>query len=236
MKNILILIIFFFSANLRANTIDDFVSNSFTYSYSVNDYSATLSENELQSLIEEVDRINTISDIEYSACIIPSLEGYKIRDVATSIGNFWEIGATKNGEGVLILISIQDRKAFIATSTKTKYTDGEVQVIVNKDLLPYLKNNNYSKGILQSIDRFENSNNASENNDSIDSSIYFIVIFFVILFIYIIFDFYKLDGFKKNKNRIKFSVNSKNSSSTFDSSSGGSSSGGFSGGGAGGDF
>ena len=59
------------------------------------------------------------SDIEYSASIITSLEGYKIRDLATSIGNFWEIGAL-NGEGVLILISIQDRKAFIATSTKTE--------------------------------------------------------------------------------------------------------------------
>ncbi|MBB3696473.1 TPM domain-containing protein [Flammeovirga yaeyamensis] len=97
MRNILFIILFINSICLNASTIDDFVSNSFTYSFSVNDYSNTLSKNEINSLIGKINEINRKSDIEYSVCIISSLENYDIREVATSVGNYWDIGATKDG-------------------------------------------------------------------------------------------------------------------------------------------
>ncbi|MBB3696472.1 TPM domain-containing protein [Flammeovirga yaeyamensis] len=139
----------------------------------------------------------------------------------------------------MILISTQDRKAFIATSTKTalKIPNDKVQEIVNAKLLPSLKEEQYSEAILNSIKTFEDKTNT---NESSDVSYYLGIIIIGLLIIYILYDFYKLDGFKRNKDRIKFSVNAKKGSagtwSSSGGSSGGSTGGGFSGGGAGGSF
>lgn len=232
MKASITILLMLLCINCISQSSDQY-AKSFKKSSSVNDYVNVLRIDEVEKLSFQIDSIEKASNIEFAICLIESLNGYKIKDLATSIGNYWDIGKPDVNNGVLILLSKSDKEVFIATGIGTeKYlTNHDVQEIVDLELIPYLKKGKYYEGLSISIHELERKLNASKILKKEEVSSFGIVILIILIGggLFMVYDYYKLGGFDKEVQQYK-----RPSSNSFTST--GSDGGSFDGGGAGGSF
>ena len=80
---------------------------------------------------------------------VNSLDGDTIEDYANKLFRQYGIGDSKKNNGVLILLSIQDRKCRIEVGygLEGTLTDGKTGRIQDDYMVPYFKNNNWQDGI-----------------------------------------------------------------------------------------
>ena len=92
-------------------------------------------------------------EIEISIVTISTTEGNDISDYAIKLFNKWQIGQAKKDNGVLILVAVDDRKTFIVTGrgVEDKLPDIICKRIVENDMIPSFKNQNYEQGIRNAI-------------------------------------------------------------------------------------
>ena len=79
---------------------------------------------------------------------VPRLRGETIAQLAVRIGQSWGVGFTGKDEGVVVAVSVLDRKIFIATGYGSEgyLPDGKVGAIRDRGL-PFLHASNYSDGL-----------------------------------------------------------------------------------------
>ena len=120
----------------------------------INDLAGMLSPAEAAELERKVDTFNDSTSIEISVVIITNLGDYDISDYAAQLGQLWGIGKKGKDNGVLILISKENRKAFIATGYGMEgvLPDSRTQRIIQADLIPQFKRGDYFNGINFTID------------------------------------------------------------------------------------
>jgi uncharacterized protein len=82
---------------------------------------------------------------------LPSLNGYDIIDYSNRLGRHWEIGTTEEDNGILLVVAPNDRKVRIEVGygLEGALTDSLSSIIIQREILPEFKNNNYPQGILQ---------------------------------------------------------------------------------------
>jgi len=98
---------------------------------------------EYQTGIEAVVvTINSISDYK--------MEGLTIESFATGLFNKWGVGHKKENNGVMILVSVADRKCRIELGGGygAQYNAAMKEIIDNK-MIPYFKTGDYSRGIYE---------------------------------------------------------------------------------------
>lgn len=85
--------------------------------------------------------------------IVPSLDGEDIDDFATRLFSDWGIGKDDRDNGVLMLISIGDRKAVIRTGYGTEGILPDVVCgrIIRNEMAPRFREDDYDGGILASL-------------------------------------------------------------------------------------
>ena len=85
--------------------------------------------------------------------IVPSLDGEDIDDFATELFSDWGIGKDDRDNGVLMLISIGDRKAVIRTGYGTEGILPDVVCgrIIRNEMAPRFREDDYDGGILASL-------------------------------------------------------------------------------------
>lgn len=116
-----------------------------------------LSAAEAQQL--EIDLIKFAEETsnQIVVIVVDDLAGYEPVEYAAKIGDKWKVGHEKEDNGIVILIKPTggkgERKTFIATGRGLEgaipdYTCNE---IVNNELLPNFKNQEYYKGITSSL-------------------------------------------------------------------------------------
>ncbi len=73
------------------------------------------------------------------------------KSFATKLFNTWHIGKKGINNGILILVSHGDRRIEIETGSGARLVlpDQDVQSIINTEILPYFKENNFDRGILE---------------------------------------------------------------------------------------
>jgi uncharacterized protein len=81
----------------------------------VNDFSNTLSSDEVQRLERKLTAYNDSTSTQVTIVMIRSLGPYDISDYAFQLGDRWGIGQKDLDNGILILAAMSDRKVFIAT-------------------------------------------------------------------------------------------------------------------------
>ncbi len=118
----------------------------------VNDYSGVLSREttiELENLITELKQK---TDVEVAVAIVKNLEGIDKDTYANELFKKWGIGS-KNDEGLLILVSVEDRKIKVETGYGLEgiLPDGKVGRILDQYVVPLLKENNFDLGIKQAV-------------------------------------------------------------------------------------
>lgn len=120
----------------------------------VNDYTGTLTASEIQQLEQKLVAFDDSTSTQVAVVIIKSLEGYDVADYAVRLAEKWGIGGAKNNNGVLLLVSLGDRKVTIQTGygVEGALPDAITQRIIQNEITPNFKTGNYFSGIAQGTD------------------------------------------------------------------------------------
>jgi uncharacterized protein len=124
----------------------------------VNDFANLLSSEELQSLESKLVAFNDSTSVQIAVVIVPTLGGYEKADYAQQLGQKWGVGGSKFNNGIVILVkpktASENGEAFIATGygVEGSIPDATASDIVNNEMIPYFKQNDYYGGINAATD------------------------------------------------------------------------------------
>ena len=120
----------------------------------VNDYSNTLTADQRQTLETKLVAYDDSTSTQISVVIIPSLNGNDVSDFNVKLGRAWGVGNKKYNNGVVLLISKEDRKLNIATGygAEGALPDITAKHIIDEVIVPAFKGNDYYRGIDEGTD------------------------------------------------------------------------------------
>lgn len=188
LKSAVILLTIFMSS---FSVADDFPAVPSPFRY-VNDYTHTLSTQEVQFLEHKLRQYSSATSSQIAVVMMGSVGQYAISDYAFQLGDKWGIGRKKLDNGVLLLVAKDDRKVFIATGRGLEgaLPDALLSQIIRKVILPNFRSGNYGKGINQALDHIiaasQNEYGAlptDANEAGVDDYVPFIMICLFILFV-----------------------------------------------------
>lgn len=115
----------------------------------VNDYTSTLSKQEVRELTTLLEGYERESSIEIAVVIIATLDGYDISQYTFDLGEKWGIGKGGTDNGALVLVSKDDRKLWIATGygIEGALPDALVSRIISDEIRPRFKQDDYFGGL-----------------------------------------------------------------------------------------
>lgn len=113
------------------------------------DLSNTLSGAELSDLNRELNRIDEQTSNQIVVLIVSSLEGYPIEMLANEVAEANGIGQKGKDNGVLLLISLNDRKLRIEVGygLEGALPDALASSIIRNEIAPYFRSGNYFAGV-----------------------------------------------------------------------------------------
>jgi uncharacterized protein len=162
----------------------------------VTDYTNTLSPGDIQLLENKLDAFNDSTSTQIAVVIIKSVGEYDINDYGQKLGRAWGIGEKGKNNGILLLVALNDHKVAIQTGygAEGAVTDSRTQDIIQNDIVPQFKQNNYYAGLNAATDdlmklmkgEFKGTGKQSTSNDDSGGG-YGILIFIVIIILIIIF-------------------------------------------------
>ena len=119
----------------------------------VNDYANTLTADQAQSLENKLIKFDDSTTNQIIVVIVPNLNGKDVADAAIELGRNWGVGGKKNNNGVVLLISIEDRKLNISPGygLEKSLPDVVCQQIIDNYITPNFKGNDYYGGINQGV-------------------------------------------------------------------------------------
>lgn len=159
---------------------------------SVYDYYKLLSETEKNDLEQKLIKYSDTTSTQIVVAIISSTQGENINYLGAQWGEKWGIGQAKEDNGVLILLARDDRKIAINTGEGVEHllTDAMSKRIIEMDIIPYFKQDNYYGGLNRGADAIfevmtgEYKGTRQSNNTSEGFPVGFIFLL-IIVFIFI---------------------------------------------------
>ena len=117
---------------------------------SVNDFANVLSpvfERKIQLITSELYQKTRVPVVVVA---MPDIEGHEYNDYATRLYKKWGIGEKGKDKGVLIFVTVKERKMRIETGYGLEgiLPDGLCGEIRDQYMLPFLKENQYGEGLL----------------------------------------------------------------------------------------
>ena len=126
---------------------------------------------------------------------MPRLDGRDVADAAIDIGRSWGVGGKKNNNGVVLLISVEDRKLNISPGygLEKSLPDLTCQQIIQNIIVPNFKGKDYYRGIEEGTDAIiqatQGEYKAPENYNKRSGKAFggiFKIIFFIIVVIVVL--------------------------------------------------
>ncbi len=211
----------------------------------VYDYIKLLSKKDSLDLTIKLKKYSDTTSTQIVVAIISSTKGENIAYLGARWLEKWGIGQANEDNGILITLAKEDRKININTGYGIEHllTDALSRRIIERDIIPYFKTNDYSKGLNNGVDAiFEvlsgvyqgQRKSSSSNGSSIGFFIFFLILF--IFFMVVLSKNKRKGGGSGGKQSRRISLLNAIILSNMGRSSGGfgGSSGGFGGGGFGG--
>ncbi len=120
----------------------------------VNDFANMLNSGEREQLENKLVSFDRTTSTQITIVTITDLGGYDVSDYTIQLFNRWKIGQAGKNNGVLLLVSLNDRKAWITTGKGLEgvLTDAKTSRIFRNELKPAFKVGNYFGGLNQSVD------------------------------------------------------------------------------------
>lgn len=120
----------------------------------VNDYTKTLTQQEISSLEQKLVRFNDTTSNQITVVLVNSLNGLTPSMFAYEVGAKWSVGQKKFDNGIVVLIkpklSSSDKgEVYIAVGygLEPAIPDAITKRIINNEMIPYLKNGDYYEAI-----------------------------------------------------------------------------------------
>jgi uncharacterized protein len=115
----------------------------------VNDYTNTLSPDQISNLEQKLVAIDDSSSTQIAVVIIKSLGGNDISEYAARLGQKWGVGREKKNNGIVLLVALDDRKVTIQTGygVEGALPDAIARRIIETEIKPEFKNGNYYQGL-----------------------------------------------------------------------------------------
>ena len=144
-----------FSATLHANSQRSFTFPAAENIY-VNDYAKLLNDDSIKQITDQLIKVKSNHGIEMTVVTIESLINYRagptIEPFATALFNNWGVGDAKKNNGIMILVSRQDRKMRIEVGKGYgSEWDSVMQSVIDNEFIPHFKNDNYPRGIRNGV-------------------------------------------------------------------------------------
>lgn len=114
----------------------------------VNDYANVLSPAEEQSLERQLVGYDDTTSTQILVVTVRQLGNYDISEFSYELGDKWGVGQGGKDNGIVITLSEQDRKVFIATGWGIEgyITDVEARRIIDQYMIPYFRKGDYYQG------------------------------------------------------------------------------------------
>ncbi len=147
MKKLLFSIVFIFSSFVFSKV--DLKPSGF-----INDYAGILKQSEKQNLETYLEKIEKETTNEIAVVILKSLEGRNLEEFSNELFNTWGIGKKGKDNGVLILISLTERKIRIEVGygLEPYLTDATCGRIIRRVMAPEFRKGNYYWGIKKAVE------------------------------------------------------------------------------------
>lgn len=123
----------------------------------VNDFADILSEEEEAAIRGKLRGVKQSDDIEFTVVTIKRMADYsyqgEIEPFATGLFNRWGVGNAERNDGVMMLVSVQDRKIRIEVgSGYGRSKNRPMKRIIDNVILPEFRNDRYPRGITLGVD------------------------------------------------------------------------------------
>lgn len=159
----------------------------------INDFAGVLSGNDIRILNSKLQTYRDTTSNVIAVAFIKSLEGYSIDEYATSMFNEWKMWEGDRYNGVLLLISLNDRKMRfeVGYGLEGALTDGLAGTIIRDILQPNFRNQQFARGIddattaVMKIVAGEYQPVAKKKQNSSSSSDLYVLIFVILITIII---------------------------------------------------
>lgn len=119
----------------------------------VNDFASLLTADHTASLRSLLSELKADNGVEMVVVTVNSIHDYATSDAsieafATNLFNTWGLGDAQKNDGVLILVAWKDREVRIEVGAGYgRSLDADMQTIIDEQVIPAFRNENYSQGI-----------------------------------------------------------------------------------------
>jgi uncharacterized protein len=119
----------------------------------VNDYTNTMSKDWKSKTEQLVAKVERETKCEIAVAVIDNLKGLTIEDYAVRLFEKWGIGKKDKDNGVLLLVSMDERELRIEVGYGLEgvITDIEAKNLIDNVIVPRFKENNYDSGIYNGV-------------------------------------------------------------------------------------
>jgi len=183
-----------FCLNAQNGSIESIIKSPPSPARLVNDYANVLTADQKAALETKLYQFDDTTSSQIVVVTVASLGGMDVADAAIELGRSWGVGGKKNNNGVVLLISKDDRKLNISPGygLEKALPDLVCQQIIQSEIVPHFKGSDYYGGldrgtnaIIQAIKGEykapEGYNKRSSKGVSVSTIIFIIVIIIVLL-------------------------------------------------------
>ena len=118
------------------------------------DQAGILGPNQVSELSREIVSIRKSGGPQIQVLIVKSLEGFPIEDYSIAVAEAWKIGSKEKGDGVIILMSKNDREVRIEVGEGIEgdLTDVESHQIIQYGMIPEFRKGDFYKGFKVAVE------------------------------------------------------------------------------------
>ena len=115
----------------------------------VNDFAGVISEADKQEITNKAIQLEEKTTAQAVVVTIESLDGEAIEDYALNLGRNWGVGDEQKDNGIIILLSKNDREIYIAVGTGLEgaLPDSKTGRIIDYYGMTYFESDDFSSGI-----------------------------------------------------------------------------------------
>jgi len=120
----------------------------------VNDFTGVLTSDQKLALESKLVQFNDSTSTQIVVVIVPNIGDFEIADYGVKLGRAWGVGGKEFSNGVVLLISKDDRKLNISTGygVEGALPDVTCKHIIEELIVPNFKGNDYYRGIEEGTD------------------------------------------------------------------------------------
>ncbi len=157
----------------------------------VNDLAHILSSDQVAQLENKLEEFARTTSNQVTIVTMKNLGGYDVQEYSVEVFNRWGLGQSDKNNGVLLLVSMDDHKAWITVGKGLEgvLTDAKSGLIFRNELRPAFKGGDYYKGLNDATDAIiavtkgEYKADKAEKDDNLPMTAIIIVIVFIIIII-----------------------------------------------------